>query len=350
MIIDHKPDSGIALVRAEYLFPYIELLRGSGAPIDRELGRARLPALIEELPEAYVCTDLVFRFVEGATRKAGIEDIGFEAGWRLTYDDLGPALGRTLQQAPTLRFALETFSRLASLEDSEYRCELWDQGKNTRICIRQYVPKGSDTRIAEWQNIKAIVEVIRQFQRPDWLPPTIGLMSPRAITAAQRDRLGDIRVLTRQPETFIEIPAQLLAETRPLSQDTGARDSLKKPGCSCVSDLARFDDDLMSRLRTALIPYLSSGQPGIELAADIAGTSVRNLQRRLEREQTSYSALLESVRFRQALHLLRHTDMKILDIALSLGYSDASNFARTMRRMSGFSPRELRLPVNHPSH
>ena len=350
MEIDVKPNSGIALVRAEYTFPYLELLRSEGAPVDRELRRARLPSLIEEMPDAYVSTDLIFRFLEQITQREGIDNIGFKAGWQLTFDDLGPDLRDALRQAPTLQTAIETFSRLISMEDSEYRCSLAGSGKKRRICIQQYIPAGADTRIAEWQNIKAVVELVRQYQQPDWLPDSIGLISPFAPTAAEQAELGNIEVCTGQSNTWVEIPATLLSRTRSSDSDACSRLQKKSASCTCVSNLSRFEDDLTSRLKSALFPYLGSGYPGIELAADIAGISVRNLQRQLDRNHTSYTALLENLRFEHAMHLLQHTDLKILDIALSLGYSDASNFARTVRRISGFSPRELRQSNPFETH
>jgi AraC-like DNA-binding protein len=335
-------DSPIALVRAEYVLPFIDLLRRTGTPVERELRRARLPVLIEELPDSYVSTDLMFRFLQHCADREGIGNIGFEAGWQLSYDDLGPVLKDALQQAPTLKIAIETFSRLISLEDSEFRCSLQGYGEKKRICIRQYIPAGADSRIAEWQNLKAVVELVRRYQQAGPTPLTIGMMSLNPPTPDELDRLDDIRVLTGQQSTFVEIPASMLAHPRLPGRDFFHRRRKDSSALSGSRDLPGFEDDLTGRLRMALIPYLSSGHPGIELAADIAGISVRKLQRRLDLMHTSYSRLLESLRFEQALNLLQHSDLKILDIALLLGYNDASNFARAMRRISGLSPRELR--------
>jgi AraC-like DNA-binding protein len=58
--------------------------------------------------------------------------------------------------------------------------------------------------------------------------------------------------------------------------------------------------------------------------------------------QTSYTELVERLRFEQAVRLLRDSDLKILEVAIALGYGDASNFARALRRICGSSPRELR--------
>ena len=310
--------SPIALVRAEYVFPFIDLLRQTGTPVERELRRARLPSLIEELPDSYVSTGLAFQFVQHCADREGIGNIGFEAGWQFSYDDLGPVLKDALQQAPTLKIALETFSRLVSLEDSEFRCSLQDCGETKRICLRQYIPAGADSRIAEWQNLKAVVELVRRYQQADRSPLTIGIMSLAPPTPDERDRLDSISVLTGQQSSFVEIPASMLARPRLPGRDAFHRCRKNQSACSGSSDLPGFEDELTSRLRTALIPYLSSGHPGIELAAELAGISVRKLQRRLDLMHTSYSRLLESLRFEQALNLLQHSDLTILDIALSL--------------------------------
>ena len=142
MSINPEADCPIALVRSEYLFPYIQLLREVGTPIDRELRRARLPTLIEELPDSYIGTDLAFRFIEKCAHAEGIDNIGFEAGWRLSYNDFGSVLKDALQQAPTLKTAIETFSRLILVEDSEFQCHLQGNGETMRVCTRQYVPDG----------------------------------------------------------------------------------------------------------------------------------------------------------------------------------------------------------------
>lgn len=50
--------------------------------------------------------------------------------------------------------------------------------------------------------------------------------------------------------------------------------------------------------------YLPEGYPSIELAAQLAGTSVRSLQRKLRQAKISYSEVVQKTRFETAAKLL----------------------------------------------
>jgi AraC-like DNA-binding protein len=87
---------------------------------------------------------------------------------------------------------------------------------------------------------------------------------------------------------------------------------------------------------------LLDGYPDIRLAAEAAGLSVRTLQRRLVDTGLTYSQLISESRMRLAVEWLTDSDMSIAEIAGSLGYTDAANFARAFRRRKGMSPRSFR--------
>lgn len=72
----------IPVCRAAHLIPFIEVLRELGAPIDRELARAKLPTCLEDNPDAYVCLVLGLDFVARCERLEGLYDLG----WLATQD------------------------------------------------------------------------------------------------------------------------------------------------------------------------------------------------------------------------------------------------------------------------
>ena len=89
--------------------------------------------------------------------------------------------------------------------------------------------------------------------------------------------------------------------------------------------------------------------PRIDLVAHALGTSVRTLQRRLADAGSSFMTLLDRSRLAAAVHVLQHTDAKVVDIALDLGYSEHAHFSRAFRRWMGLAPREYRRSMRSRS-
>ena len=80
----------------------------------------------------------------------------------------------------------------------------------------------------------------------------------------------------------------------------------------------------------------------VRLAAEMAGLSKRTFQRRLGDLQLDYNTLIDQVRLKQSLSMLREPDAPVTQIAYDLGYSDAAHFTRAFRRWTALSPREYR--------
>lgn len=68
----------------------------------------------------------------------------------------------------------------------------------------------------------------------------------------------------------------------------------------------------------------------------------RSLNRRLAEAGTSYRRLADEARRTLAFRLMRHTDLALSDIAVSLDYGDASAFSRAFQRWQGVPPSEWR--------
>ncbi|MFM8295667.1 MAG: helix-turn-helix transcriptional regulator [Microcystaceae cyanobacterium] len=100
--------------------------------------------------------------------------------------------------------------------------------------------------------------------------------------------------------------------------------------------------DFVGSLQQVLTPLLREHYPAIELAAEIAQTSVRTLQRRLAEDSLTYSQLISRLRYQQAIHWLVNSDLKIIEIAAELGYQDAAHFTRAFKRWTGVAPQTFR--------
>ena len=67
----------------------------------------------------------------------------------------------------------------------------------------------------------------------------------------------------------------------------------------------------------------------------------RTLARKLAEEGTSYRAIVDDLRHRMAVDLIK-SGSSMDEIAYLLGYTDTSNFRRAFRRWTGMAPSQLR--------
>ena len=85
----------------------------------------------------------------------------------------------------------------------------------------------------------------------------------------------------------------------------------------------------------------------LDAVARRLATSRRQLQRAFaEAGRTSFRTRLAEVRMQKALELLREGSMPVRDVATSVGYRQAAQFAKTFRRHHGRPPSSVRRERN----
>jgi AraC-like DNA-binding protein len=109
-------------------------------------------------------------------------------------------------------------------------------------------------------------------------------------------------------------------------------------------DPDRFDWD--NNVRGLIQELLVEGHVELGGVAATLGISSRTFQRRLSEHGLIFSDMVEYVRNEAAVVLLTRTTTKIIDIALAIGYSEATSFTRAFRRRMGMTPRTYRKCFN----
>ncbi|MGB5582234.1 MAG: helix-turn-helix domain-containing protein [Gammaproteobacteria bacterium] len=335
----------IPAIRTVYLNRVLEVINTAAVDVEKSLQRCRLPTNTAEYPDAYVPISSLLSFMRGVTYCRGVEDVGLRAASRLTLTDFNHELQSAVLHCSELETALWAFCTLAEHEQStmRYRVVRMAGSAKVRICCSSdnLQPVAID-RDMEWFSIMSMVTVIRHFKGESWMPATIALQSQDSAGRYARSLFPDTLFNSGQQETSIEFPAALLLA----STEDRLRHAGEQPGAtSDRHDHVSYDHvswDFPTSLQKLLRTYLDDGYPDISLAAEIAGSSVRTLQRRLSQYNLRYSELVHQLQIECAKELLADNDLRTLDVAYAVGYQDSSNFARAFRRIIGLSPQQYR--------
>jgi AraC-like DNA-binding protein len=106
---------------------------------------------------------------------------------------------------------------------------------------------------------------------------------------------------------------------------------------------------LVADVRALARATLAGGQCSIETVARALGLSPRTLQRRLQREGTSFAGVLDAER-RELAHTFLAQARPLQEIAWLLGYTDASAFHHAFKRWTGMTPERARASQRDPTH
>ena len=326
--------AGIPLTRCQFLIPFTVIHDEIGASTAPLLAKFGLPTSVEEKADHFIPLLRAVDFAEAAQRAQGIPDIGFQASRQLQFCHLSDKLRAVIGCAPTLLIALKQTCKWASLEDNVLSMWLERSDDHVKICSRLLGTAGiAHLEHSQWlQNIFPI-HIVRQFAGPNWVPATIAFEARYTPGAQTRSSWPDTRFLLGQAASWIDVPVSLLSLPN-LANELPASPADEEAGPS--------GNDIISALRLMLPSYLDEGAPTVAEVAEMAGISVRSLQRKLAGAGLSYSDLLGAARFENAARLLRDSDARIIEIAFSSGYTDPAHFTRAFRRISGTTPREYR--------
>ena len=105
----------------------------------------------------------------------------------------------------------------------------------------------------------------------------------------------------------------------------------------------REGDSFVEQVRTVLRTTLVSGHASADQVAELFSIHRRTLNRRLNAYGVGFHELVDEISFEIARQLLEDSTLEIIQIALLLGYSNASAFTRAFRRWSGTTPARWRV-------
>lgn len=151
-----------------------------------------------------------------------------------------------------------------------------------------------------------------------------------------------IKVYFNHSRNGFRIPKQYLKYKNPQADMVAFQQAI----VYCDNDKAKVigdgSRDIQKSIRAELIYNAVHGYPTFAMIASRLNMSERTLKRHLQLQGSSFSAILNDVRFSEAKRLLLQKQYDIQDIAGLVGYNEATNFIRAFKKQFGITPSEYR--------
>lgn len=332
------PDINQPSIPVSYLQLLVEIMAERGVEQDQLLaGVPMAPELLAQ-PEARMSAYQWTLLAMNGIRLSGDPGLGYEYGLRMRPTSHG-FLGYATMSCDSMRQAMDVTIRYVQARQRNFTMSLSTDATHGAITLREKHPIPvlrsffvENILLGLARGACAILGMeLRDFQGAeigfDWPEPPYH--------AAYRERLPNIRF--GQPANLLRFPLRYL-ELRPVLADPHAsRQAIEL----CERELAQaggLQDSVGLRVCAELRLSPNGGYPSVDAVAERMHMSGRSLKRKLQAEGTSYLALLEDVRQRDAQELLRHSTLELQQVAARLGYTNPANFTRAFRKWTGDSP------------
>ncbi|HEY5946043.1 MAG TPA: AraC family transcriptional regulator ligand-binding domain-containing protein [Kofleriaceae bacterium] len=313
--------------------PFLQLLRGYP-----EIPTSALEELGKRADDERIPARKLLHLLDAAILVTGAHDLGLRAAAIVDGGD-NDVLEFAARSCATLGEALEAVLRYMPLVNDAAAYTFAVHDRRARLELRSTILLN---RAASDFQTCVLVRALRAAL-DDALPAHTEIWFRHAAPA---DARGYAQWLAGAEVRFAAPVDAILFDASELTRDLCSAnpkllDVLRRHAEHLLTELPQ-PESLPASVRKLVLDQLAEGNVTADHIAARLHMSRRTLTRRLAATQTSYQALLDDVRRRLGLELLKTTRLGIRDIAFRLGFSETAAFSRACKRWTGKSPADLR--------
>ncbi len=302
-------------------------------------------------PDRQISGDVLQQLWRVAVAKTGDQNLGLHIGEAFDLAAIG-IVGYVLLNCQTYAQVLEKLSQYTCLFSRgvvirhrisgnwvECDCEIIGNVKNYLL---------AEPRHPIESTFAALLTATQQLTGQPVSLQSIWFQHPQPEDCTEHERIFQTAVQFSQPTNRISINSACLdwpirsANSNLLSVFERHAIAMLKAQNPSVPQAQSYSAIVMA----AIAQQLQGEVPPIDAIARQLTTSVRQLQRELHAEHTSYQKLLDETRKRMALSQLKRPEISIHEVAFLLGFSEPSAFHRAFKRWTRQTPRRYRVGQN----
>lgn len=328
------------LIPARYYARLGVLLSDMGIDTGSLLQRAGLKPEDIEDADAYLSMPQVESLVTAALEQSGRSDIGLELARVLTPTS-HDMVSNGILSSPTLDLALRFVSRFFSLILPSFRMNYWVEPEHMWISVVPVMPQSPTCLAFHLELIAAAIYwASGDLLRRPVPPPNIYCSFKKPLHAARYAQFKGAKVhfgWHSRPGVSLSWPSSLATESLGFPDPQALE--LARQRCHEMVVRSRLRDNLADWV-FMMLRESKDGMPSMQELADTLSMSPRTLDRQLKKLDTSFRQLSGRAVNEKACDLLAKGELSVTQVALELGYSDASNFSRAFRRSFDVSPKQ----------
>jgi len=323
----------------------LEVAKLRGASSARVLSGTGLTEFDLADPACLIARETELRTIDNFVGLFGdVSGLGIEVGSRCRFTTFGP-LGIAMVSSANLMDATQLVLNYAELFDPFVSLLLERDHGHLGVIVRpELVPRRLAGFVME-RAVAALVFTWRSITGRAVLPSDTAFTFNRPTRADLYSQVLGTQVKFAAPHTRVSLQVDELKLPLP-SSDSYACGSAEE-NCKRMRIAARAPLNVTRRVKTLVRARLDE-MPEMENVAASLCMSVRTLRRRLQIEDTTFSALCEEIRKSEAEQLLSGGHLPLVHIAERLGYAQSTGFINAFKRWNGLTPGAFRstLPSN----
>lgn len=319
----------------------IRVLQGaarSGVDVPALLTEVGIPRAVLEEPGARISRDTFTRLVLKVMQYSQDEFLGYGQGRKSKPGTFG-MMAHAVINCADLHSAVERALRFYDLFDYQLHCSLVRGEDDAALEV-----VASDRLDFREVIIEGVIFLLLRFM--SWLvgkniePTLVELDFPRPATDDDYRALFECPVSYGAGQSRTVFPARYL--DLPLVQNEASLSDFLRNSFSELLEGNIYSVGLPAQIRTLISTDYGNQLPDFQEVCERLDMTPQTLRRRLKEANTSYQEIKDNLRKESAVYYLSKPELSIDEIALLMGFSEASSFHRAFKKWTGRTPSSYR--------